>query len=267
MVQLSDYGLRVVRRTRVYASCHCPLHDDKHASALVYLDNMWFVCFVCNISKPLVKVLQEAGMEWRGLDGPLDSSLGEFDFLEDGYKVKPLTEEALKYLSERGLDAGSVPNYVSSPVHDKGVAFTFRSNQGLVVGAQVRLFPQNVVSKSWRYIFEGRRFPFMGNIAPYYKEGRRLFVFEKAFATAKAEAAIKAYSLPIAAISSVGAHFQPALLEITNVDTVFFFDMDTAGMNAARTVKKKTGARVIVSGRPLDELEIEDMGKYLEKYL
>ncbi len=265
MNRISDFGLRVVRQTSKYATCHCPLHDDKHASALVYLDNMWFVCFVCNISKPLEKVLQDAGMEWRGVERSID--IDDIDLMSEVYKVQPLTAQAIDYLFSRGIDSYLLPDYIASPVHNKGISFCFKKNNGQLIGSQVRLFPENVAGKSWRYIFEGQRLPYMGNIASYYVNGYKLFVFEKAFATLKAQIATNHFDLPVAPISSVGAHFQRSLLDITNVNTTFFFDNDIAGMNSARQVKKLTGARVIVSGQPLDELSIDDMRGYLQKYL
>lgn len=264
MNRISDYGLKVARQNSRYATCHCPLHDDKHASALVYLDNLWFVCFVCNISKPLEKVLEDAGMDSSGVERGFD--IGEIDLFSEDYKVQPLTKRATDYLSSRGIDQ-PVPSFVASPVHNKGVAFTFTKNNGEVIGSQVRLFPENVAGKSWRYVFEGKRLPYMGNIAPFYREKRRLMVFEKAFATLKAEIAINKFGLPIAAISTVGAHFQNELLPFINVNTTVFFDSDAAGINAANEMKKRTGARVIIAASPLDELTIEDMGRYLKKYL
>lgn len=264
MNRISDYGLKVVKQNSRYATCHCPLHDDRHASALVYTDNLWFVCFVCNISKPLERVLEDAGMDYSGVERAVD--IGDIDLLTENYKVQPLTKRAIDYLESRGIER-PLPDYMVSPLHNKGVAFAFAKNDGNIIGSQVRLFPENVAGKSWRYVFEGKRLPYMGNIAPFYRHKKKLMVFEKAFATLKAEIAISRYSLPIAAISSVGAHFQKELLSFINVNTVVFFDSDVAGINAANALKKSTGARVIIAARPLDELSIEEMGRYLKKYL
>lgn len=265
MNRISDFGLKVARQNNRYATCHCPLHDDKHASALVYLDKMWFVCFVCNISRPLEAVLRDAGIDSSGVERIV--SFEDIDLSSEAYRVQPLTLEAIHYLADRGVDAVDVPSYVKSPVHNKGVAFSFVKQNGEIIGSQVRLFPENVAGKSWRYLFEGKRLPYMGNIAPHYKEKRRLMLFEKAFATLKAEIAINTFGLPAAAVSTVGAHFQRELLPFVTIDSVVFFDNDAAGINAAREMKKMTGARVIISANPLDELTIEDMGRYLKKYL
>lgn len=262
--KISDYGLKVVSENNKYASCHCPLHNDKHASAFIYLDNLWYICPVCHISMPLERLLQEAGLDGSGIIRRQE--IDEIDLMGDAYKVKGLTKRALEYLEARGITE-ALPSFVASPLNEKGVAFVFFNQKGEAIGSQIRLFPENVVAKGYRYIFEGKRLAFFGNIAPHYLRKHKLFVFEKAFATLKAEIAVKTYSLPIAPISAVGSRFQDSLLDMTNVNTTFFFDNDTAGMNAAKDVKKRTGARVIIAGRPLDELTIEEMRVHLEKYL
>ncbi len=263
-MKVSETGIKVASQNKKYATCYCPFHDDKHASALVYLDNLWFVCFVCHISKPFVVAAQEAG-----LDATLISSIDsvqDFDLMESGYKHNPPSIEAIEYLKGRGIE-GDLPTYVISPTSNSGVGFAFQKHTGEVIGAQVRLFPYNVKSKSVRYVFEGKRLPYFGNIQGYYRKGHKLFVFEKAFAALKAQQAIDKFSLPIAAISAVGSHFQSELANIVNVNSTVFFDNDTAGVNAARKMKKETGARVIISVRSLDELTIDEMRVYLERYL
>ena len=264
MNRISDFGLRVASQNQKYASVFCPFHGDKHASGFVYLDNMWFICPVCHISMPLEKALSEAGLDPTGIERSAD--IDSLDLLGDKYKVQPITHDARQYLTQRGIPE-DVPSFVASPLSNSGVAFTFSDNFGNIVGSQIRLFPYNVKAKSYRYVFEGKRLPWFGCLSQHYKNGFRLFVFEKAFATLKAAIAASTFGLPVAAVSAVGSHFQSGLLDMTDVNTTFFFDNDNAGMNAARNVKKQTGARVIVAAKPLDELTIEDMKKHLEKYL
>lgn len=263
-MKISETGIRVASQNNRYATCYCPFHDDKHASALVYLDNLWFVCFVCHISKPFVEAARDAGLD-ATLIAAADN-IQDFDLMGDGYKFNHLTIEGQKYLEERGI-VGDLPNYVISPMSNSGVGFAFQKHNGEVIGAQVRLFPHNVKSKSVRFVFEGKRLPYFGNIQAHYQKGHKLFVFEKAFATLKAQQAVDKYNLPIAPISAVGSHFQGGLTEIVNVNSTAFFDNDVAGINAARKMKKMTGARVIIAARPLDELTIEEMRVYLERYL
>ena len=106
-MKISETGIRVASQNQKYATCYCPFHDDKHASALVYLDNLWFVCFVCHISKPFVEAARDAG-----LDATLISSadfIQDFDLMESAYKCNPPSIETLTYLKERGIE-GDLPS-------------------------------------------------------------------------------------------------------------------------------------------------------------
>lgn len=262
-MKVSDTGIKVASQNKKYASCYCPFHDDKHASSFVYLDNMWFVCTVCHISMPFAQAAREAGLDASFIQVEPTFDL---DLLDDDYECQPLTKEATLYLESRGI-TGDVPRFLVSPKANNGVGFAFTKRSGEVIGSQVRLFPNNVRSKSWRYVFEGKRLPYFGNISTHYEKGYKLFVFEKAFATVKAQMAIDNFGLPICAISAVGSHFQGGLLDIVNVNSTIFFDNDVAGVNAARKMKSLTGARVIIAARELDELTIKEMRVYLERYL
>ena len=261
--RLSNFGFRVERQTEKYALCYCPFHHDKYASAIIFLDSMWFSCFSCHVSMPASKAAQEAGYGEVELAGSPENF--NIDLLLEDVKTQPLTEEALEYLHTRGID-GDFPSYLVSPRSNSGVSFAFKNNRNQTIGLQTRLFPEYVLDKSSRYVFEGKRLPFFGDISGRYAKKDRLFVFEKAFATLKADIASKRYDLGISAISAVGSHFNAKLLDFTDIDTVFFFDNDEAGRKAGMRVKEITGARVVLPGKPLDELTIEEMGEFLRKY-
>ena len=247
--------LRVAKSTKRYTSCFCPFHNDQHASAIVYHDSMWFVCFTCHISLPLDAVVEDVDQFERGLPDDLDLIIKPL-------RYHSLSDVAKDYLATRGI-YGNIPNWVKSPENGLGIALMFTTFTGDIVGAQIRLFPENVENRSWRYMFEGKRLQWLGNYRPH----KNLFVFEKAFAAVKAQIAIDMFGLDAVAISSVGSHFQTSLLDMTTVDTVFFFDNDDAGRRAGKRVKEQTGATVVVPKHEMDELSFGEMKEKLERYM
>jgi hypothetical protein len=264
MKQLSEFGLKITKQNKKYAMCLCPFHNDKNASAMIFLDNMWFICFVCHLSMPLEKALDGAGLDPSGVERI--RTFEDLDLMTESYKVKPCSKMALHYLEGRGVTTGWLPKYIVSPTSDAGVGFAFTAG-GVPVGAQVRLFPHNVSGKGSRYIFEGRRLPWFGDMASAFTEKNKLFVFEKAFATLKAAIVVRNLGLPIAVVSAVGSNVDSGLLDMAGVNTTFFFDNDEAGVRAARRTKDRTPSRVIVAAKLLDELDDVDMEAYLRKYL
>lgn len=259
---LQESGLRVVRSNKKYAVCHCPYpdHSDRHASSVVYLDNMWFVCFRCHISKPLEKVLKE--LELGVLDFERMSDPKQFNpvLWDEEIMFQPPTQEALDYMEQRGIPKDTVlPEWVKSPLDNRGVGFLFQ-NSSQQFGGQIRLFPAFVTNQAVRYVLYGKRLPWFGDM----DRSKRIVCFEKAFGALKASLAIKKAGLPLSAISCAGSNFQVQLLDLVKPSTIFFFDDDEAGRRAAKNVKT-AGFRVLIPNNPIDDLTIDEIAQILEK--
>ena len=260
-----ETGLKIVRSNNRYTTCHCPLpgHNDKHASSVIYHDTNMFVCFRCHVKIPLEKLVE-------------DLELGVFEFersadfrpvlYTENFSYQPLTDEALSYLGERGIDDPTkLPEWVVSPGKNNGIGFLFQ-NAGKVSGFQVRLFPAFVERQTVRYVLEGDRLPWFGDLHHAKKFGLLVLVFEKAFGTLKAQVAANIFGLPIVAVCSAGSNYQRQLLDIVGPTAKFIFDKDEAGARAAMSVKA-LGMRSFLPKLPIDDEPIERVAEIINKIL
>lgn len=259
MSKIGEYGLRVVKQTKDYALCFCPYHDDAHPSSVVYLDNMYFVCFGCHVKKPLEEVLEDLGVEGFSFEREREF---ELDLSQEHFKFTKPTDEALYYLDIRGVDVKKLPTYIVSPLNNCGVGFAFKDNKGKIIGAQVRLFPENVIGKV-RFILQGKRSPMFGYFPEYLRgEYKKLVLFEKAIGCVKAQQACDNAGLSIACVSSAGSNVQRELLTMLPKTTPCFYDDDEAGRKAGYFLKKN-GFDVYISKTPFDELKEEEITEIL----
>jgi hypothetical protein len=221
---------------------------------------MWFVCFRCHVSKPLEKVLEEVGMGTVDFERASDPKQFNPVLWNEEFMFQPVTEEAVEYMAARGIPKDTVlPNWVKSPLDNRGVAFLFQSGAKLH-GGQIRLFPSFVTNPAVRYVLYGQRLPWFGDM----DRSKKIVCFEKAFGALKAFLAIKQAGLPLSAISCAGSNFQTSLLDLVKPNAVFFFDDDEAGRRAAK-VTKTAGFRVLIPNNPIDDLSIDEVASILEK--
>ena len=261
----SETGLSIVRSNPRYSTCHCPLpgHDDRHASSVIYHDSHMFVCFRCHVRIPLEKLVADLGIGTFDFERPEDFSPNLF---KEPFHYQPLTDEALAYLAERGLnDPTNLPEWVVSPAKNNGVGFLFQ-NAGKVFGFQVRLFPAFVERETVRYILEGDRLPWFGDLKAAKQCDLPLLVFEKAFGALKAQVAANTFDLPFIALGSAGSHYQKELLNIVGPTTRFVLDNDEAGRRAADSVKR-AGFRAFIPRRPIDDEPLERVAEIVQKIL
>jgi len=264
-MRYGETGLRITSSNPRYSVCHCPLpgHSDTHASSVIYHDNNMFVCFRCHVRMPLEQLLKELG-------------LGDFDFervedfnpvlFSEEIKYQPLTKEALLYIESRGFSEFEyLPQWVASPQKNNGVAFLFQNNRR-VFGYQTRLFPAFVKKETVRYVLEGRRLPWFGDLGHALQFGIKVIVFEKAFGTLKAQYAANKYGLPVTAVCSAGSNFQRALLDLVDLNVPFVFDNDVAGRSAADFVKKQ-GYRAWIPKLPIDDTPVDNVARIIEKII
>ena len=260
-----ETGLKIVRSNPRYSTCHCPLpgHTDRHASSVIYHDSHMFVCFRCHVRIPLEKLLSELGLGTFEVERAADFSPVLF---KEIFKFQPLTDEALAYLESRGIeDFSKLPEWVVSPAKNNGVSFLFQNN-GRVFGFQTRLFPAFVERETVRYVLEGERLPWFGDLKQAKQFGLKVLVFEKAFGALKAQVAANTFDLPFVALCSAGSHYQRELLDLVGISTKFVFDNDAAGRGAAEKVKL-AGFRAFIPNRPIDDESIEKIGEIVQKIL
>lgn len=260
-----ETGLHVVKSNLRYSVCKCPLpgHNDVHASSVIYHDTHTFVCFRCHVRMPLEQLLREVGLGVWSFERPETFNPVLYD---EPVKFQPLTNEALDYLEGRGIsELELLPSWIVSPAQNNGVSFLFQ-NQGRILGFQTRLFPYFLGDKNMRYVLEGKRLPWFGDLQTGKQSGAKIICFEKAFGTLKAYMAAQKYGLPIMPICSAGSHYQGALLDLVGINTVFVFDNDIAGIEAGKRVRQR-GFRVVIPKSPVDEQTIEGVKEVIEKIL
>lgn len=260
-----ETGLSIVRSNRRYSTCHCPLpgHDDRHASSVIYHDTNMFVCFRCHVRLPLEKLLEQLGLGTFEFERPQDFFPVLF---KEPFSLQPLTDEALAYLEERGFsDPTRLPDWVVSPAKNNGVGFLFQ-NAGRVFGFQVRLFPAFVERETVRYVLEGDRLPWFGDLSVARRDRLPILVFEKAFGTLKAHVAADMFGLNCVALCSAGSNYQRQLLDLVGANARFVFDNDEAGRRAADSVKRQ-GFRAFIPKNPIDDQPLEKVGEIVQKIL
>lgn len=257
--------LKFVSQNSRYAVCKCPFHNDRHASAVVYKRDKKFVCFTCNVTMPLSEVLSKLGIPEDEFDVEATDEFLMPDLLEDNFTFAKPSARALDYMNDRRIDTSRLPHYVVSPRGDNGVGFLFKTMLGEPIGMQVRLFPEKMRVQNVRYVLEGKRSEMFGYYREYKtKKYKHLAAFEKAFGTLRAQQVSDLFGLSVAAICTAGSHIQWNLLNLVDLNTVFFFDNDRAGRKAGEFVKSR-GFRVIIPHCPTDEMNDADLAEMLGK--
>lgn len=264
-MRYGETGLKITHSNPRYSVCHCPLpgHDDRHASSVIYHDSNMFVCFRCHVRMPLEELLKNLGFGVFEFERVEDFNPILF---EEVIKYQPLTNEGISYIQSRGFEKlEHLPQWVVSPARNNGVSFLFQ-NGGRVFGYQTRLFPAFVTRETVRYVLEGKRLPWFGDLQHGKQFKTKVIVFEKAFGTLKAQYAANMYDLPVTAICSAGSNFQHGLLDLVTLDSPFVFDNDEAGRRAADFVKRR-GYRVFIPKFPIDDSTVENVAKIIEKII
>ena len=265
MSRYSETGLRITSSNSRYSVCHCPLpgHDDRHASSVIYHDSNMFVCFRCHVRMPLEQLLKDLGFGSFEFERMEDFNPVLFD---ETFRYQALTKEALLYIESRGFsELEHLPSWVVSPAKNNGVSFLFKNNNR-VFGYQTRLFPAFVTRETVRYVLEGKRLPWFGDLQHAKQFGTKVIVVEKAFGTLKVQYAANKYNLPVTAICSAGSNFQHALLDLVNLNVPFVFDNDVAGRSAADIVKRQ-GYQAFIPTQPLDDAPVDKVVRIIEKII
>lgn len=261
---MNNYGgLKVVRSTPRYFTCKCPFHNDSHASAMVYTDTMFFICFVCNIRKPLEQVLKDIDAEDFDVHREIPF---EPDLVTETVRFIPPTPRAIAYMQSRGVDTDRLPDYITSVPEDTGVGFKFVDGRGKAIGAQLRIYPEHQGSFS-RFVLVGERTPVFGPLREFLLgKYERVVLFEKAFGCLKAQQACDAHGLSVACVSSAGSAVQHGIAELFPFGTVAFYDNDKAGRRAGEKLKT-LGFDVFISHIPVDEMPSDELAHTVQEAL
>ena len=261
----SDFGLIVKSTSGEEEHCLCPYHGDSHASASFNTFTGLFHCFACGASKNATQLAEDFG-----IDADAFSIAKEIEFDVDFYETPGISEdyvfsfmpnlEHTNYLYKRGIDyLGDIAStslnreimFLKKPFYGIGFVGTI-SDTGHIQSVQVR------------NIGDGSRYLKLGSIMPWwpirniYKED--LLVVEGPFAALKLSLATGADNI----IASLGANVNKALLEAVPLTTVFVFDNDRAGIEAARRLKDR-GFRTATSTDEIDEMSVDKLKRFYDK--
>lgn len=236
-----------VREYQNYYLCKCPNphHKDNHPSCILWKDTGKFKCMSCDFS----------GFA-DGFEGSANFRLPDFDYVPKYYDA---SNEIKEYLGLRGVKY--TPNFVVSPPHNDGVGFLQTHVNGQVIGLSQRMF--NPFGENVRYIYQGRKASFTGDISPFYKDNFPIIVFEKMFGMLRALSVSKEQGIPLTLLSSNGSKLDYKFWQRFNsASVIFIMDNDMAGTKA-RDFLRKLGFNAFVSRSPTDEISDSEMEKLL----
>ena len=236
-----------IREYANYFLCKCPNphHKDSHPSCILWKDTGKFRCMSCDFS--------------GYADGFETSSyfrLPDFDYIPQYYKP---SEEVLKYLDSRKIRV--VPEFIVAPPHNDGVGFLQTHINGQIIGLTQRMF--NPFGENVRYIYQGRKGSYTGDISPFYNNNHHIVVFEKMFGMLRALTIATERSIPLTLLSSNGSKLDYKFWNRFNpANLIFIMDNDMAG-NSARDFLRKLGFNAFSSRQETDMLGDNEMEKLL----
>lgn len=239
--------VKTVREYEKYFLCKCPNphHKDTHPSCILWKDTGRFRCMSCDFS----------GFA-DGFEGSDYFRLPDFDYVPEYYKPSP---EVLAYLDARKVRV--LPEFVVAPPHNDGVGFLQTHVNGQVIGLTQRMF--HPFGENVRYIYQGRKGSYTGDIKPFYENNHPIIVFEKMFGMLRALTISNERSIPLTLLSSNGSKLDFKFWQRFNTaNLLFIMDNDFAGIKA-RDFLKKLGFNAFASRRPTDELNDDEMEKLL----
>mgnify|MGYP001005789887 CR=1 FL=1 len=236
-----------VREYANYFLCKCPNphHKDTHPSCILWKDTGKFKCMSCDF----------AGFA-DGFESSNYFKLPDFDYVPQYFQP---SEEVISYLGERKIR--HIPQFVVAPPHNDGVGFLQTHVNGQVIGLSQRMF--HPFGENIRYIYQGRKGSYTGDITPFYESNCPIIVFEKMFGMLRAYTVAKDWDIPLTLLSSNGSKLDFKFWQRFNsASLLFIMDNDMAGVKA-RDFLKKLGFNAFVSRNPTDEISDSEMEKLL----
>jgi hypothetical protein len=178
--------------------------------------------------------------------------LPDFEYEPEYY---PLSPEARDYLVARGVK--TFPAFVVTPPHNDGVGFLQTQINGRVIGLSQRMFIP--FSQNMRYIYQGSKSPYTGDIRPFYENNYPIIVFEKMFGMLRA----LQFNSGLTPLSSNGSKVDIRFWQRFNsASLLFVMDNDNAGRQAKEFLKSR-GMNAFVSRVPTDEMTDVQMEELL----
>lgn len=239
--------ITTVREYANYFLCKCPNphHKDAHPSCILWKDTGTFKCMSCDFS---------------GVADGFETSdyfkLPDFDYVPKYYEP---SVEVKSYLKSRRVEY--IPDFVVAPPHNDGVGFLQTQVNGQIIGLTQRMF--NPFGENVRYIYQGRKGSYTGDISPFYENNYPIIVFEKMFGMLRALTIAKNKDIPLTLLSSNGSKVDIRFWQRFNTASlVFIMDNDMAG-NKAKEFLKKFGFNAFVSKISTDELGDAEMERLL----
>ena len=228
-----------VKEYQKYFLCRCPNphHKDTHPSCILWKDTGKYKCMSCDASGFADNF--EANTFFR---------LPDFDYEPEYY---PLSPEAKDYLKARGVT--KFPSFLVTPPHNDSVGFLQTRVNGHVIGLSQRMFIP--FASNMRYIYQGTKAPYTGDISPFYEHNYPIIVFEKMFGMLRS---LK-FADGLTPLSSNGSKVDIRFWQRFNsASLLFIMDNDTAGRRAKDFLKER-GFNAFCSRISTDEMSDEQM--------
>lgn len=238
--------ITTVREYQNYFLCKCPNphHKDTHPSCILWKDTGRFKCMSCDFTGHA-----------DGFDTSNYFKLPEFDYQPEFYNP---SIEVLDYLKQRKVRV--VPDFVKTPAHNDGVAFVQSQINGHIIGLTQRMFTP---FENMRYIYDGRKGSYTGDIKPFFENNYPIIVFEKMFGMLRGVTVATELGLPLTVLSSNGSNIDWRFWQRFNsANVLFIMDNDMAGTKA-RDFLRKLGFNAFISRKETDELDDNEMEKLL----
>lgn len=229
--------LKKVKEYKHYVLCYCPSpnHHDQHPSCILWKDSNRFKCMACDFS---------------GVASNNFSSAFELPEFDNNFEYFSPSQEVKEYIGSRGVRV--LPSFLVSTKYNDGVGFLQRNINGDVIGIIQRLFTP--FNKSTRYIYEGKKAPFTGDIEQHYKSGSPIIVIEKVFGMMRALTISQEKNLDVVVLSSNGVNISLDFWTQFSLSSVaFVMDNDIAGQRT-RDRLKQLGYKAFCSKLATDEI-------------
>lgn len=258
-----DLGLTTGRMSGQEVMVVCPYHDDHNPSATFNVRTGLFYCFTCNKGANISQLSAHLGVP-----EPMWSTSGFVPSMHvNGEDINWFVKWSHARLAspDSYLDSRGVSNFAVGLFdirHDaEGVMFPIKRRPGdHPIGMQIRYYDGPT-----RYRTFGTKLPLWPfQLWPPQRSLTRYVITEGVFGTLRCrEFGINAFATMGASVSKAGW----GALAPFGRSMVVFFDGDRAGRKRALEIARKTGAKVVWPGGPVDEMDESEIRTALETAL
>ena len=265
MFDARDFGLVVKKSSGNEQLCLCPYHLDRHASSSFNTSTGLFYCFACGAKKNLKQLAQDFGVDLDFVtmnpSVPLDIDFFETVKVSNEYKFSLNPAKIhIDYLKDRMVDYNDLLDspyakdvcFLNSPF--AGIGFVGAvSDSAELLSVQVRA----IDALESRYKKLGEHLPWWP-LRNGYKDN--LVVVEGVFSALRLCLVNGVDNV----VSSLGTSVSSSLFQNVPITTLFVFDGDVAGHEAAKRIKK-LGFRAFVAPFEIDAASESELGAFYER--